>query len=163
MKKLLVLVALAVLLAAPSAFAGNSAGCGLGHLLWQGQTGMVPNVLGATTNGSFGSQTFGVTTGTSGCNANDSVYNQQQQEQFVAVNYEKLSQEMAQGQGQYVSALAELMGCNAAAHTEFAQLSQSKYETLFSAPDMDAQAMLGSLKGELAKDAVLAGSCTRIS
>ncbi len=163
MKKLLVLVALAGLLAAPSAFAGNSAGCGLGHLLWQGQTGMVPNVLGATTNGSFGSNTFGVTTGTSGCNANDSVYNQQQQEQFVSVNYEKLSAEMAQGHGQYVSALAELMGCNAAAHPEFAQLSQAKYETLFSAPDMDAQAMLGSLKGEMAKDAVLAGGCTRIS
>jgi Protein of unknown function (DUF3015) len=163
MKKLLVLVALTVVIAAPSAFAGNSAGCGLGHLLWQGQTGMVPNVLAVTTNGTFGSTTFGITTGTSGCNASDSVYNQQQQEQFVAINYEKLSEEMAQGHGQYVSALAELMGCTAAAHSEFAQLSQAKYETLFSAPEMDAQAFLGGLKGEMSKDAVLAGSCTRVS
>jgi len=163
MKKLLVLVALAVLVAAPSAFAGNSAGCGLGHILFQGQSGMVPNVLGATTNGSFGSQTFGITTGTSGCNQSDSVQNEKVQEDFVAVNYEKLSEEMAQGHGQYVSALAELMGCSAAAHTDFAQLSQSKYETLFSTPEMDAHAMLGSLKGEMAKDAVLSSSCTRIS
>ena len=163
MKKLLLLVGLAVVMAAPSAFAGNSAGCGLGHLLFQGQSGMIPNVLAATTNGSFGSQTFGMTTGTSGCNQNDSVQNEKAQEDFVAVNYEKLSEEMAQGRGQYVSALAELMGCNAAAHADFAHLSQTKYETLFSAPEMDAHAMLGTLKGEMAKDAVLSNSCTRIS
>ncbi|HKI96876.1 MAG TPA: DUF3015 family protein [bacterium] len=162
MKKLLVLSAFALLLAAPTAFAGNSAGCGLGHLLWTGQSGMVANVLGATTNGTFGSQTFGITTGTSGCNANDTVYNQTQQEQFVSANMDKLSTEMAQGNGEYVSALAELMGCNAAAQPEFAHMSQSKYESLF-ASDADAQAWLGTLKAEMSKDAVLSHSCSRIS
>jgi Protein of unknown function (DUF3015) len=163
MKKLLALLAFALLLAAPTAFAGNSAGCGLGHLLWDGQSGMVANVLAVTTNGTFGSQTFGVTTGTSGCNSNDTVYNQTQQEQFVAVNYDRLSVEAAQGNGQYVSALAELMGCDAAAQPEFARMSQSKYESLYAAPTVDAKAWLGSLKSEMSKDAVLASSCTRTS
>jgi hypothetical protein len=163
MKRLLMLSALAVLLAAPTAFAGNSTGCGLGHMLWDGQSGMVANILGATTNGTFGTQTFGITTGTSGCNASDTVYNQTQQEQFVAMNYDKLSTEVAQGNGEYVSALAELMGCNAAAQPEFARMTQSKYESLFAAPQTDARVWLGSLKAEMSKDAVLSSSCTRIS
>lgn len=158
MKKLLVLAAM-VTLAAPVAFAGKSSGCGLGQMLFTGQSGLVMNVLAATTNGSFGSQTFGMTTGTSGCDGNDTVYNNQKyQEEFVATNYEVLSEEMAQGHGQYVSALAELMGCDAAAQADFARMTQAQYESLFTAEQAPA-ALLGNVKAEISKDAVLASNC----
>lgn len=162
MKKLLVLSAFALLLAAPTAFAGNSAGCGLGHMLWSGQSGMIANLLAVTTNGSFGSQTFGITSGTSGCNTSDTAYNQTQQEQFVSANMDKLSTQMAQGNGEYVSAMAELMGCSQAVQPEFAHMTQSHYEALF-ASDADAHAWLGTLKAEMAKNPTLSHSCTRIS
>lgn len=56
----------AMILAAP-AQAVDSTGCGLGSMAWRGQRGIGPQVLAATTNGSFGTQTFGITFGTSGC------------------------------------------------------------------------------------------------
>ncbi|WP_455242034.1 DUF3015 family protein, partial [Petrachloros mirabilis] len=52
---------------------GNSdtgPGCGLGKLAWSdygGQKQIAPQVMMATTNGTFGSQTFGISFGTSGC------------------------------------------------------------------------------------------------
>ena len=158
MKKLLVLAAM-LTLAAPVAFAGKSSGCGLGSQLFAGQSGMVMNVLAATTNGTAANQTFGITSGTSGCDANDTVYNQKMQEEFVSTNYEILSEEMAQGHGQYVSALAELMGCDAAARADFARMTQARYESLFSAADQAPASLLGSVKAEISRDAVLASSC----
>ena len=48
----------AMILAAP-AQAVDSTGCGLGSMAWRGQRGIGPQVLAATTNGSFGTQIFG--------------------------------------------------------------------------------------------------------
>jgi hypothetical protein len=47
-----------MMLSAP-ANAIDSTGCGLGSMAWRGQSGIGPQVLAATTNGSFGTQTFG--------------------------------------------------------------------------------------------------------
>ena len=54
---------------ASNAFAYDSTGCGLGSLVFKGQKGPVPQVLAVTTNGSFGTQTFGITSNTSGCDS----------------------------------------------------------------------------------------------
>ena len=51
------------------AMADQDVGCGLGSMLWAGQSGVVPKILAATTNGTSGNQTFGITTGTLGCQA----------------------------------------------------------------------------------------------
>ena len=72
MKRMIGVLAAAGLLA--SGFAGEvragdtDIGCGPGTKIWDGQTGVAPKALGATTNGSFGLQTFGITFGTLGCN-----------------------------------------------------------------------------------------------
>ncbi len=44
----------------------GEAGCGLGSMIFGDSPGFV-QVLAATTNGCSGSQTFGITTGTSNC------------------------------------------------------------------------------------------------
>ena len=163
MKKMLVLSVALALFAVPYAFAGGSSGCGLGAQLFEGQSGLAMNVLAATTNGSLGNNTFGMTSGTSGCNADDTVMNDAAEEEFVAVNYENLSTDMAKGQGQYVNALAQMMGCPVAVQGDFARVSKEKYEVLFNSPDMDANSWLGGLKTEMAKESLLAGSCTRLT
>src|SRR5512143_1990 len=48
------------------AFADPDIGCGLGTQIWTGSKGLAPKVLGATTNGTSGSQTFGISSGTLG-------------------------------------------------------------------------------------------------
>lgn len=163
MIRLLVLSLAIAIFAVPYAFAGKSSGCGLGSELFKGQSGLVMNVLAATTNGSSGNQTFGMTSGTSGCAGSDTVLNDANQEEFVAVNFENISTEMAKGEGQYVNALAQMMGCSAAVQGDFARVSKEKFEVLFQSPDMEAKAWLGGLKTELAKEPVLAGGCTRLT
>ena len=56
MKKLL---AIALLASSSVVMADQDIGCGLGSMVWAGQSGIVPKVLGATTNGTSGNQTFG--------------------------------------------------------------------------------------------------------
>ena len=75
MSKKVIMLSVAVLfgMQAGLAMAANpdtGPGCGLGKLAWSDyshQKNIGPQVLMATTNGTFGSQTFGISSGTSGC------------------------------------------------------------------------------------------------
>ncbi|MCX5790873.1 MAG: DUF3015 family protein, partial [Elusimicrobia bacterium] len=59
----------------------GSAGCGLGSLAFQGND--QTQILAATTNGTFGSQTFGLTFGTSNCSNKGRVKLGMQRESFI--------------------------------------------------------------------------------
>lgn len=138
--------------------AGSGPGCGLGFLLFQGQRGVLPQVLAATTNGTFWSQTFGMTTGTSGCSQDGIVSREHETAVYAQATIENLSQEMAQGQGEHLASLATLMGVPAELHAAFFRLTQQHYATLFPSEQNDATAMLVALKTLLAADPVLASA-----
>lgn len=163
MKKLLVLLAM-VALAAPYAWAGETSGCGLGSTLFEGQSGLVPNVLAITTNGTSWNNTFGITLGTSRCSSSGgTVQNDQQREEFVAVNFEQLAEDMARGEGQYMATMADMMGCPAAVQADFARMSQEQYPVLFPEQEVDAKTWLRGLKTEIGKHPTLAHQCAPIS
>src|SRR6266511_3602698 len=110
MTKKLILLQVAVALVCFSATAALAAGnpdtgpgCGLGKLAWADfgkQKNIGPQVLMATTNGTFGSQTFGISTGTSGCTNDGKVWAEYKVTMFAEINFDNLSQEMAQGHGE---------------------------------------------------------------
>ncbi len=54
-----------------------------------------------------------------------------QQEKFVVDNYEKLNEEVAQGSGEYVNALAIIMGCSTDTHSQFVEHIRQSYGELF--------------------------------
>ena len=162
-KKLIGLVLALFLLPAASALADDAAGCGLGKTLWEGQSGLLANVLAATTNGTSGNNTFGMTSGTSGCDKDAVILNEKEQEVFVAVNLENLSQEMAQGSGEHLRALATLMGCSTNVYTDFAGMTQAKYGELFPVADTGTPELLSGLKREMSAHPTLSAGCTRIS
>lgn len=136
--------------------AKSGPGCGLGYMLFQGQRGLLPQVLAATTNGTFGNQTFGMTTGTSGCSQDGIVSREHETALYAQATIENLSQEMAQGQGEHLASLASLMGVPADLQPVFFQLTQQHYATLFPGERNDAAEMLTALKAILAADPVLA-------
>jgi hypothetical protein len=105
MKK--ILTAVAFLTLSTSAFAAGygDAGCGLGSVVFGSKQGMV-QVLAATTNGTFGSQTFGISTGTSNCSGAG-----KEAAAFIDVNKESLANDIARGQGETVNSLASIYGC----------------------------------------------------
>src|SRR5919109_1769780 len=120
-------------------------GCGLGKLVWSDyskQKSIAPQVMMATTNGTFGSQTFGISSGTSGCTNDGTIMAQHKLNVFAAANYDSLSQEMAQGGGEHLASLAELMGIPQEQHSEFFALAQAQYASLIQSGERSPDAML---------------------
>lgn len=149
-------------LQAAAAFAANpdnGPGCGLGKLAWSEYThqkNIAPQVLMATTNGTFGSQTFGISFGTSGCTNDGKVMAEHKVMMFAGLNYESLSQEMAQGGGEHLASLAALMGVPAEQQGEFFSLAQDKYTNLIHAGETTPVAMLKALQDAIAAHPTLA-------
>lgn len=132
MKKIIIAAAVAVSFAG-AVFAADygSAGCGLGSLAFK-QNDMT-QVLAATTNGSFGTQTFGMTFGTSGCNNDGLVKVSMARESFIEANYKDISRDAARGSGEYVTNLARLYGYTAETTGKFARLLQQNHAAIFAA------------------------------
>ena len=132
MKKVIALAVLAVSFGA-SAFAADygSAGCGLGSLVFKKNDGT--QILAATTNATFGSQTFGITFGTSECNSEGMIKLSMARESFIEANYKDLARNAANGKGEYVENLAKLYGYNTTNSKAFVSLLQTNYNTIFAA------------------------------
>lgn len=134
-------------------------GCGLGKLAWgdyKGQKEIAPQVMMATTNGTFGSQTFGISTGTSGCTNDGKVMGDSKTIMFAELNFDNLSQEMAQGQGEHLASLATLMGVPAEQQRAFFALTQERYTSLVKAGEASPVAMVKALNEAMAGHPVLA-------
>jgi hypothetical protein len=124
-------------------------GCGLGKLAWSDysrQRSIAPQVMMATTNGTFGSQTFGITSGTSGCTNDGTIMSEHKASIFAAANYESLSQEMARGGGEHLASLAELMGVPEESRPEFYTIAQNRYANLVESGDTTPAAMIQTLQ-----------------
>lgn len=139
-------------------------GCGLGKLAWgdyKGQKEIAPQVLMATTNGTFGSTTFGISSGTSGCTNDGKVMGESKTIMFAEMNFENLSQEMAQGHGEHLASLATLMGVPAEQHETFFAMTQERYTSLVKAGEASPVAMVKALNEAVAGHPVLAQASTR--
>lgn len=86
----------------------GTAGCGLGSLLFGQKKGFV-QIFAATTNSSFGTQTFGITTGTSNCKETGG--GSASAQAFVQTNRQTFTKDAAKGQGETISSLSSLAGC----------------------------------------------------
>jgi hypothetical protein len=139
-------------------------GCGLGKLAWadyKNQKNIGPQVLMATTNGTFGSQTFGISLGTSGCTNDGKVMAEQKTTMFAQLNFENLSQEMAQGQGEHLASLATLMGVPAEHQAAFFAMTQERYTSLVKTGEASPVAMVKAINDAIAAHPVLAKISTR--
>ena len=87
----------------------KNTGCGLGSMIFEGQNGLVSQTFAATTNGTFGNQTFGITSGTSNCEQYSTFTYNEKLNTFVADNMDNLARDIARGQGEYLNTLALLM------------------------------------------------------
>ena len=86
----------------------GTAGCGLGSLVFGDPKGMI-QVLAATTNGTFGNQTFGITSGTSNCG--ESAMTTSGTKTFIEGNREALAKDAARGSGETITTLTAMAGC----------------------------------------------------
>ena len=139
MKKIYLLSAVVagVLALSANANAHDSTGCGLGSMAWRGQSGIVPQVLAATTNGMFGTQTFGISTGTSGCDPNGRVTGGTGRMllAFLENNMEQFALDASSGQGETLTTVAGILNVD---EGSLAVKLQNNFGVLFASNDIDA-------------------------
>src|SRR5690606_10953287 len=87
--------------------AHGPAGCGLGSILFEGKEGVVFNVLAATFNGSSANQTFGMSTGTLGCE--DASTAKVSAVSFIEGNTVAFSNDVARGNGETLDAYLSMI------------------------------------------------------
>lgn len=148
-------IALAAVLAVGStaAFADRDAGCGIGSQVWAGQSGKLPKLLAATTNGLFLNQLFGITFGTIGCSGTGTVT--AQAVTFTNENSESLAREMAVGQGESLNVLAELLNIKSEDKSRFFEVSKENFAHIYAEENSNALQILASLQTVMANDDVL--------
>jgi len=166
MRKVAVGFGFAVLLLAGSASRAHAAGpygmagCGLGSLLFGADNSKLMQILAATTNGTFASQTFGITSGTSNCVEGGVVKAEREQAAFAEVNFQDLKRNMAAGGGEYLTSFSSLLGCTDASKATFFKMTQEKYESILPSEKTTPIAMLTSLKLQIKATPALAVSCS---
>lgn len=156
MKKFLTVLSLVVALPATAlAVDGADGSCGLGSMVFKGQSGVAPQILAMTTNGSFGNQTFGVTTGTLGCSPNATVKSNMKSAMFIDGNKDQLARDMSVGSGETLAALAHLLGVDAQDQVAFNRLAKDNVARIFSADGVATEQVVAALREVLTSDATL--------
>lgn len=117
--------------------AQDNVGCGLGAMAWKGETSTVANILAATTNASFGTQTFGISSGTSGCEQSGRITGGtgKMSIAFIENNMEQFAMDASVGHGETIDTLAGIMNVDS---EKLGQISKENFALIFSDENVDA-------------------------
>ena len=77
---------------------------------------------------------------------------------FTAFNFENVKQDMAQGQGEYLTSLGSLLGVPEERQATFFQLAREKYPQLVPTDRTTPAELVTALHSELAADPLLTGN-----
>lgn len=152
-RKLIMALGLSLLML-PTLAGDSSSGCGLGWAVFKDNS-LISSALRATTNAIF-LNTIAMTSGTSGCAKHSIVKNDKKSLHFMDANKHQLMTEMAYGQGEYVSGLATLMGCDAQV---FSETMKERYQEVFAREGMKARELVNRVQAQILLNKNLAASC----
>ncbi|MGE0050170.1 MAG: DUF3015 family protein [Arcobacter sp.] len=141
MKKIIGLIAALGLTA--SVYANENTGCGLGSLVIKNQNTVVLQVLAATTNGTSGNQTFGITSGTSNCDKPSNFVSNDKLNKFVAENMDELALDISAGHGETLQTVAKLM--NVENTDAFSAKLQANFSNIYSNQDVTSANVIDSI------------------
>jgi len=136
MKKVLSAVAITLVFSGAAYAAGDAhrnTGCGLGNLLWENRAdnSILFQAFQATTNGTSGSQTFGISSGTSNCQQPSKFVSSDKLINFVQANMDNLAKDIAQGKGETLDTFGELLGVPAEQSATFNAKLQNNFDKIF--------------------------------
>jgi hypothetical protein len=155
-KKLAVVALMVSLPVGAMAANENVGGCGWGSKLMDGNRGIAPQVLAVTTNGTSGNQTFGISSGTSGCSQDGVVKSNWKTAMFIDGNKTKLARDMSTGSGEALESLAKLIGIQDQHKAAFFQATKDNFSRIFASDNVTTDQVVASLKQVLASDSELA-------
>jgi len=135
-----------------AAFADNNVGCGLGTQMWAGTDGFVVQMLATVTNGSTATQTFGISSETSGCTRGGTITAEHRLNMFAGANIDRLARDMATGEGETLETLAHLMEVQETERPAFYRLTKSHFGQIFASEETSAGEMLTNIRSLMAED-----------
>ncbi len=141
MKKIIGLIAAVGLTA--SVYANENTGCGLGSLVIKNQNTVVLQVLAATTNGTSGNQTFGITSGTSNCDKPSNFVSNDKLNKFVSENMDELAMDISAGQGETLTTVAKLM--NVEDTKAFSSKLQANFTNIYTTENVTSANVIDSI------------------
>lgn len=157
---LIAFVGLQVSTVLAAGIADTGPGCGLGKEIWKNESNtdtIGKQLLISTTNNPIiPLQLGGITSGTWGCKNNGKLWTEQKVNMFATANFENLSQEMAQGQGEHLASLATLMGISADYQADFFAMAQERYTSFATAGELSPMLLVRTLNNGIAAHPVLA-------
>jgi hypothetical protein len=134
----------------------GAAGCGLGSVVLGNNPGFT-QVFAATTNGTFGTQSFGITSGTSNCvNPTPGATGARS---FSETNRTAMSKDIARGQGETIRTLSALGGCKDA--SAVGASLQKSYRRIVPNAEVTDRAFGQNVVGVLTADSSL--SCKKLA
>lgn len=159
MKKFAFMMA-SFLVFATAAYAGSptnvkaNCGCGLGYILFKDSKnpGILIQILAATTNGTFGNQTFGISSGTLGCAQPSSFAKTEQLNKFVADNMDNLAVDIAAGQGETLDALAEIAEVAPEKRPQLYSALQKNFDKIYFQDNVNNQSVVSDVTGIISKN-----------
>ena len=136
--------------------AAGGNGCGWGNLLFEGQTGKVPHVIGITTNGTSGNNTFGVTSGTNGCSSKAVIGYGGKSMVDLSALMDEFSEDVARGEGEVITAVAISMGVEKSDRAIFKATLQENFTAIFPGADVTAEEVMLNIREVMGQNHQLA-------
>jgi len=143
MKRVIITAGTLLLTSSLSAEVHRNTGCGLGSMIIENQNTVAKQVLAATTNGTFGNQTFGITTGTLNCNKPYTIVSNEKIEKFVADNMDALAVDIASGSGENLDTLSALM--NIEDRVSFSKTLKANFSKIYSSSDVTSAEVIDAI------------------
>ncbi len=133
MKKTLVFIFVLFFAMVGAAYAvpKDNCGCGIGSMIFEGKDGLIFQLFATTTNGCLGNQTFGITSGTLGCEKFATIAMNERLDIFVADNMDNLVVDIATGQGETLDALAELADVPVDSRADLYAVLQNNFDQIY--------------------------------
>lgn len=129
-------------------------GCGWGSMLFKGSSGTASHVVAATTNGSSGNNTFGMTSGTNGCDTSKKL-EYKGTSSVVYHNMDRLSDDIAKGDGEILSTVASVMGIENSDIPTFKRVMHENFEVIYPNSDVTSNQVMDAIIDLMAQDKAL--------
>ncbi|HEJ6258191.1 TPA: DUF3015 domain-containing protein, partial [Pseudomonas aeruginosa] len=113
-------------------------------------------VVAATTNGTSGNNTFGMTTGTNGCHTNGALSYGGKPLLVLGSMMDELSEDMAKGNGEALTTYAVVLGVQPQDREHFAAVTHEHFSEIFNKSDATAADVYANTQAILKQDARLA-------
>ena len=120
-------------------------------MLFEGQSGVPAHVMGATTNATSGNATFGMSSGTNGCDASTTIH-YGGTPLFTQNNMDSLSRDIAQGDGETLSTYASIMNIQPQDIAHFKSTLQENYAVIYPASGATSDQVVAAIEAIMAKD-----------